>query len=292
MTHDDNPAGRLYALLSKLQNADRNAAFQDVWPTVLSQLNVKSGDRPELLRCLAHVLALPAQAKAALESVPNVNFNTHLRWYEPVCDYLARATLLNATRGSAGAEVSDATLFSLEVCSDVLHERFPHAEVTDTQLADIADRINDLKAAVEEARNDGSLDPALDKFLSELAGALARGVNDFPIRGEEALTDAYDLFFGRVTRNRDATLKVQKDHPKVWERMNRAFAAFAIVISVLGNGVQLEQNIAHAIEGPSKPATTNVYVVEPGSTSTDVTSATGPGKSSDAEHGGNPETPK
>lgn len=287
MTHHDNPAGRLYAVLGKIKGTDRNTAFQDAWPKVL---NINADDRPELLRCMAHVLALPAQAKAALESVPNVNLDTHLRWYAPICDYLARATLLNATPGSAGAEISGETLFSLEVCSDVLHDRLPDSAVTDTQLKGISGLINELKAAVDAARDDGSLDSALDKFLSELIGALAHGVTDFPLRGTEALADAYDLFFGRVVRNPHAAQKVQRDHPKVWDRMNRAFAALAVAVTLVSNGVQLEQDIAHAIEGPSKPAITTVVVVEPGASGTSGASASNAEESNNADQGAHPES--
>jgi hypothetical protein len=254
----------LHLVLAKIRGTHQSTAFLDGWSAAL---NVKGDDRPEMLRSLAQVLAMPAQAKAALEAVPDVNQEIQLRWYGPVCDYLARAALLNSTPSSAGVTVDEATLLSLEMCSDTLHRHFPDAVVTEDQLAQIAELINELKLAVETARNDENLDPELDKFLSGLVGTLARGITDFPLKGVEALAEAYDLFYGRAVRNPAAAQKVQKEHPKVWDGMKRAIAALGLAITVLNSGVQLEQNIAHAIGGPAAPSTTRVEVVvveEPG----------------------------
>jgi hypothetical protein len=75
-------------------------------------------------------------------------------------------------------------------------------------------------------------------------------------------------------RNWESAQKVQKEHPKVWDGMKRTIAALGLAITVLNSGVQLEQNIAHAIEGPSAPSTTTVVVVEePGPNSPAVRSS-------------------
>lgn len=246
-------------MLGRIRGTQQNKTFLDGW---CAALNIEAEDRPEMLRSLAQVLAMPAQARAELEKVPDVNHEIQLRWYIPVCDYLARAALLNSTPASAGVTVDDATLLSLEMCSDTLHRCLPDAVVTDGRLAEIADLINELKTAVKEARSGGGLDPELDKFLSGLVGTLARGITDFPLKGVEALAEAYDLFYGRAVRNPEAAQQVQKEHPKVWDGMKRTIAALGLAITVLNSGVQLEQNIAHAIEGPSTPPATTVVVVE------------------------------
>jgi hypothetical protein len=261
VTHDDNPAGRLYTVLRAMTKANPKANVTDVLPTVLG---IKPNDRPELLRVLSHLLALPDQAKAAIEAVDDINHDIHLRWYRPACDYLTRATYLHLVTGDITSGLDEAALFSLEICSDTLHRRFPDSSVTERQLKQISDLINDLKAAIEHARNDDGLDPELDRFMSELVGALARGLSDFAIRGTDALADAFDLVRGRASRTPDAVRTTQEDHPNVWAKLVNVMTKFALVLTVVNAGWQLESNAMLAIDSPGNHT---IVVVDHGSSS-------------------------
>lgn len=212
MWHLDNPAGRLHALLSDLRERNPISPLGSAWAIVF---RIHERDTAELLRRLALALALPSRAVAALRTIdPTMADHEMLsRWYTPVSQMLTASVQLEQPLSEILGLLSEVTMFSLEACNDTLHRYLPENTVPDAELAGIDPLLKELRGF----DGGGEFGNELDAFLLSMSATITRGFDDYPIRGIEALNDAFDLTAGLVRRRGDLAAKASENHPKLWK---------------------------------------------------------------------------
>jgi hypothetical protein len=209
--HLDNPAGRLHALLSDLRHRNPISPLGSAWSIVFQ---VSERDTAEMLRRLAQVLALPNRAIAALRTTDQtlVDHEMLSRWYTPVTQMLTASVQLDQPLTQILGLLSEVTMFSLEACNDTLHRHLPESTITADDLARIDPLLKELRAF-----EGGEFGNDLDDFLLSMIAMITRGFDDYPIRGIDALNDAFDLTAGLVRRRDDLASKAAANHPELWK---------------------------------------------------------------------------
>lgn len=150
MQHLDNPAGRLHNLLDGLRRTNHGIQLYLDWAAVFQ---ISQHDSAELLRRLARTMALPGEAKEALERVDPayVNHEMLLRWFPRVNQLFTSVLTLQSPLNTVVSLLDEATMFSLEACSDSLHRLSPEPTVSETDLAELGNLLKELRDAIDSA---------------------------------------------------------------------------------------------------------------------------------------------
>ncbi len=225
--HLDNPAGRLHALLTDLSEvspADRTQT-RAAWASVL---DIEEGDLAGLTRGLGYVLNMPEQVKAQINDIQDVDHDLMLRHMHKVEAALSRSILsLNEAVAHVHAQYNEATLLSLELCSDALHRRRAERVVADDDLKRIDEEISKL---VDEVRS-SKLDQDLRDFLLTHLAEMHQAVGDVRIRGSIALEEVLDRTCGAISRKGDLRSRIDQQEP-VW-------TMFASLMSIIASAMQV-----------------------------------------------------
>lgn len=190
VSHLDNPAGRLHALLTALK-AQGNAELRGAWETVL---RLDEPSDAELLRAIAAVQELPDQAIAALARANAVTSDLHLRWEPAVRDALKRAHALDQGARHLTNAYSEQDLVHLEYCDDVLDREglaSPRARQARDELLQAA---SELVAAIRES----DLEPEIRASLLRNALALLNAIALVDVVGAEGVEDALAGVLGSI----------------------------------------------------------------------------------------------
>jgi len=115
--YDDNPAGRLHALLSSLRRSanPQSVSSMQAWADVLG---VPYQDLVGYTSAMSDVLQLSADAAARIESLEDVDVDLLLRWQEKTEVALANSLALGGSPvNQVLAQYDETTLSQLEFCS-------------------------------------------------------------------------------------------------------------------------------------------------------------------------------
>ena len=227
------------------------------WAAALDISNVND---PELLRRLAYVFRLPDEIQAELVLIDDHEYDDlAVRWLATIPGKLGPGLFSNRQSDQLCAEIDDASLFSLEHCSWVLHRHRPQRVFLNPDLDRIRGLISEL---FDEIRNDGGLEQDLRNFLTYHALAMLKALNDLGIRGPVALEDAFDQARGAAYRRMDLTVHMDS-HSGVWTKFQNVIIAVAAVLQIATSSFVLPGQIRQELEGPPPQAPVVMVIEKP-----------------------------
>lgn len=151
MAHEaplDNPAGRLHRILVGVTSANEAEQVD----RVLQRLFGLEDEKDEasrvalLLRQVAELATLAQQAQAQIETLVDVNHELFLRWVSKVNKALMWAPRWNENINNMKQLLDSTTLYSLEMCADMLHRMSPEPTIEDDKLSELVELV---RAAID-----------------------------------------------------------------------------------------------------------------------------------------------
>lgn len=153
MDHSNNPAGRLYLLLTEGKKKSDDTKSREIWAELL---DVEPNDTSLLLRRLAKVIDLPAQIREQINKEQEINHDTFLKGMPNIEDALSRIDITKAWKAFK-ERVNDVSINSLEFCGEHLSRKNPDIPAKYDDLKKIHDDVRQLFDEVFE----GDLDEEL-----------------------------------------------------------------------------------------------------------------------------------
>lgn len=187
----DNAAGRLHAILSKLEGETNAEHMLHIWARAL---DVDSDDLPELFVRLGKVYALPGQIAADMRNVPASNPREVTRWRVPLTKALAVAHV-SASWQVSSPHFTQSILDDIEVCSDRLSHFLPEPHLNQSQLDDIVQQIEFLQGEVDSAPD---ISDSLRNSISQRLERIKQSTKDVWIDGTGKVKAEIEAAVGTV----------------------------------------------------------------------------------------------
>lgn len=225
--YDDNPAGRLHALLSSLRataNPESASSIQ-AWADVIG---VPQQDLVAYTSAMSDVLQLSADAAARIKSLEDVDADLLLRWKRKADLALANSLALGGSPvNQVLAQYDETTLNQLEFCSYELHRRYRDRSIPGDKVEELIASLVDLRIEIEseDAGLTAESRGLLLLHLSEMEATLRR----YSVTGIDGLEGAFDRTVGHLCRRPD--LVGQATQAKVWPKVAATLAAISLVVT-------------------------------------------------------------
>jgi hypothetical protein len=247
----DNPAGRLYAILTRFKELPPNESIREALTNVLARDN--PGDVAYLMERLSILLDLPTKTVNELAQLDEIiSRDLLLRWVPAVEKAFESIAFSTAAISSVTERYNEGDLASLAVCSDLLHRHLADPGLPEGQLDEFKERVIEL---IELVEMDEEIDRDLRKLLLHHLRAIRQAILEaafwgiLPVRSAVAETIG-DLFLSPQLVARKET------SPRTWEKV-AAFLAAATAALSFGTAT------LQAIEGPAPSPSIEVVVEEP-----------------------------
>lgn len=259
----DNPAGRLYALLSAARvpvKGNDQVKVRDRWAEVLG---VSDEDTPVLLARLSEVIALPSHVRAAIEAIPDerLDKSRYLATLPRIEQAFGNLNLHSQWSAFAKPITAD-VMVGLGFCDEILSRVAPETVVPEDKRRDFHTQIRDLMEDV--AANEEDVD--LRAFLLHHLIAMDRALTAYRISGTPPLETAVEAAIG-AAHIRRATGK-SSESPRL-KRLGAIAASILLVLNIGNQGAELVERVFTAL--PSGSAA----VMEVQDNTPDVTEAEG-----------------
>jgi hypothetical protein len=250
--YEDNPAGRLYQLIKKLDRVPGTTGVRDAWIAALDARNMAI-----VSRRIVEVLKLPAQIESELQQVDDGLFDRDfaMRWLQPVEETFSEMLFSNEQIGSRKRYGVEAML-SLENASYVLHVYRRESAPSNDDLASIRQLIDEIEKIAAQS---GDIDSDLRAFLLKYARAMRIAVDDYFILGPQAMESAVDEGIGAAIRHGYIPNEAGDDSGAGAER-KAAIKKFwgmlthvALVLSLTANLAAIAQTAYSDTESHSQP---------------------------------------
>ena len=193
MLVQNNPVSRLVAVLEKARPIAGATSLRNVWATTFG---CEPSDTAELLRLVGSLIALAAEAKAAVQAVDNIDEQLYLAPFKPVENVLSN---MNFERkwADVSLELSPQTMVGLKFAADLLkREGISAVEISD-------DRVNEListLAEVLERAMDSELPDNLKRLFVRNLEELRRALLCLQISGPDGVEQEIDRAMGSILR--------------------------------------------------------------------------------------------
>ena len=224
MTELENPAKRLYALLSNAKNQNIKKSTGEIWATVLG---IEPANRGELLVGIADVIHLVDNVKRSISNLDDTNHELLLERYGNV-----EKVFTNLNFGQVWEHnqkfLDETTMYSLRVCSDVLSKGIGSKEVSGEELKKIQNEVEELLSAILSS----SFDSELKSVLVENLEAIRKSIIGYRINGVDGMRQALEKSIGASFINQ----KLREELSKKDEKANPLIQKFR---SVLGSVIRL-----------------------------------------------------
>jgi hypothetical protein len=207
MVKEDNPAGRLYAILNKAVGYADGDSTARVWSEVLG---VESTNTVEFLHKLQQLHELFAETRQRLEAISAINRALFLQHF-PRIESALTVTNLTASWGHFKNHLDPATMTSLAFCAEELSNRTSEHLLDKDELASLQAEVDSLRETVLKSE---SLDKGLRDLIVEQLESIRRAILDYRIRGVVSLQKAYEAAAVEVVVNREDFQKA-KGTPEV-----------------------------------------------------------------------------
>lgn len=202
----NNPAGRLYLLLADARTKPPNTVVRQVWADVFGV----SPDSPiDILQSMAQLINLILEAKDAVTQLDDINHDIYLRPLNKIGDAFSKINL-ETQWDNFRNNIDDATMTSLEFCSDTLSRRVNEEIITDEDLSDILAVAGSLLEVVLDA----DIDSTLKAILVENIEAIRSATLGYRVSGAKGLRRAVEVSLGSMMWYRDLFERELSDSKK------------------------------------------------------------------------------
>jgi hypothetical protein len=196
MLQDDNPARRLFTILSEARGKHDNSKTRDVWAEVLG---APKEDGAELLRKIAALMTLYADTRRAIENAKGVDASLLLERF-PNVEGAFYAFQLDSNWGNFKGRLDDTTMYSLRVCAHEMARFAPDPEVDRDAMKSLREEISSLRGTVRGSNLSQEMKDFVLRHLDEVIAAL----DDYRLTGLGGLMAAVERAAGALHLRRNA----------------------------------------------------------------------------------------
>ena len=239
--HLDNPAGRLWRVLSDLK---RYPGSTDQKPVTMRKalcryFGIEEGDDSAYYARISAVMRLPVEIREEVNELqdPYIPAEQLVRPLAVTEQFLATYAVGRNPVHKVVSQITDGILNDLETCSHILSRMRESVVLTSEDL----DRIRvAAQALVDTILADTSLPTKLKQALLRLAYQVLRAVDEYKVLGGEAVLDAWDTLAGMTARNASTV----GTWTKVWNAIRNLGVIISTVVTVagapelIGNGIE------------------------------------------------------
>ncbi|MFK0281938.1 hypothetical protein ACIQVL_15905 [Streptomyces sp. NPDC090499] len=245
--YEDNPAGRLRALLIELHRTPPNTGAWEALAALLAPTVAPSS--PHALMAMTRLLELPSDIRAAVAALDEDEEEKEhlLEQLDKVEVFLTQVANRNVPLGQAfqtfavGGDVpNSAVVQSLGTCSRRLHRYSPEPVIP---REDIDRLIQSVTALMDDTRG-SSLDGAAKSLLLHHLYRLLQHLDLIRITGTTPLEEGLDAFFGAARRQPEAMDDTRRHG--LAERLGAVVGAIKNAVDI-ARGVRQFGTEAHAV---------------------------------------------
>lgn len=231
MSETNNPAARLYNVLTKTTDVLSGNKIRDVWAGVF---DVDRDDSYQIYRHLRFLLQLLDETERQIKSIPGLNQEPYLKRFGDIKKVLS-PTSLDVDWGYKNGYISEVMLASLEFCSERLSASFTESEPGLEELEALAQAITSLQEHILSEE----MEPELQSILLDLVESMRRAVYEYSYSGVVGLRENLFLILERLQRfypifRQHSEEPVVKEFWEVLTRFDTLTSVYLNVPQILG----------------------------------------------------------
>ena len=214
MTIESNPASRLHALLSILLKGDPKEKILDAWARILEVSNRLDVEVPRRLVLLNDLLD---DAEQMIKLNTSLNHNIYLSCFPQIRTVFSPLHVHKNREGLILPHLTPEVMARLEFCADALQQGWSEVEMTQDDLQDISNDLNELIEAVATS----SINVQLRKALLEALEGVRLSISLYRIYGAKGLKQNLQGLFGLVFTERAELKKETEGNTDVIDRLGK-----------------------------------------------------------------------
>lgn len=186
--NSDNPASRLYEILSVAKQSSTHLSQRDVWQQALYMKNCTDS---QLLAQLGKVMALPEEIHHWLEET--FPTKTWVTWKESV-DKAFSYIYLNGRWELSATHINDRALTELDIISTLYETAGGIKSIPNEDINSFKDKIHEIKKEITDSSIPNEMKKTFLKYLNKILGAL----ESYHITGAMPIMEAVESAMGHV----------------------------------------------------------------------------------------------
>lgn len=189
----NNSAGRLYHIIDEIKN---NNSISSTPYTVLAKVfNVSKDDKAVIIENYSEVFQLTKTLKEDILQVTNINHERYLQPINIVLDALSSIEL-NSTNGLSKFvnKIDENVMTRLEFCSDTLSREIGEHSISEDELNELCNNVNNLIESVNNMKINDDLKALFLKNLTNIRSA----IENYKLWGTKGLQSVIDSSFGSI----------------------------------------------------------------------------------------------
>lgn len=204
----NNPAGRLFDILTAARNQSARDSARNAWATVFE---VDRKDTGTILKMLADLIDLTHETKESIKRLNDVDHALHLTPFGNIENMLSTVNLDGAWEPCKNL-IDDMTLLGLRFNADKLSRASGFTHVADEDLVEIRKSLDELINKVVDSSLEADLKSLLLRNLESVRHALV----SYRVRGIQGLQDEVEKSFGSMLLRKGDIAKSSEEHKEVW----------------------------------------------------------------------------
>jgi hypothetical protein len=211
----NNPAGRLLRVLTSLKAQGGSTRLSDAWRAILRIKIASSEDHNfEFFRRYGLLLALPARARAAILSVPDLDREMYLTWV-PRLEAAFMGCGLNAQVSGFLASFDESSHQALAFGAELLSRVQAEKTVDQDELSKIAQQVEELRRDTTQS----DIDEDLKIYVLEGLADIASAIEEYELEGMTSLERGLAVVLGSLEMKRAQSANWRES--TIWKRIWR-----------------------------------------------------------------------
>ena len=191
MVKRDNPAGRLYEILSEAQRTP-NMAVLAVWAKVLK---AQPDDKTDIIRRISLMQELFDEVKIKISKIDGINTDLYLSRFQDL-ENAIKATNLDAGWDGYRHFINEAAMLNLAHCAEAL-ARYDENIVDESDMTELLKSIDELSDKLIS----GSISKPLKETILDLLETMRRSISEYRIRGADGMKRELAYCLGVLSLN-------------------------------------------------------------------------------------------
>jgi hypothetical protein len=242
----DNPAGRLYSILSNIEEKTNNLS-QTIGSTVLTALAEALEVNENSLDVVKELGKIFELIKDTEESLKKVDMGTelYLSTLEEIADAFTQIVFFEKLYNGGRLNVGKASLEKLGLCAFILSQKQGEIVLNKEQLHELLSEVRGLLDKVL----DSELDADIKQFLIKKLRDIEQAIIDYKFKGSEGLQEVLESSIGGAFLNINA--EERKENPLV-SNFFTIVTRLAAMLNIANTSKQLAPDVSNMLSKLSK----------------------------------------
>ena len=242
----DNPAGRLYLILTALREAPGTQTIGQAWARALG---TSGGGYHRLLDRVGQVYALPFYTRRELEKLPSYD-PSQMDWWEDLAKVFAVARF-DARWDSVSASVTPRIMGGVRSCARILSAYAPEPVLNDDAIQQIKDDIAAIKEELDATELTDAEGRELVSFIRSRLQRIEDSLDDIPIEGAVGVQQELVVTVGELALK--PTISERARNTLTWRSFIALLGSILVVLSVINETTDVYQLAVGALKQLGPP---------------------------------------